>query len=351
MRKLFLIASALWVLFISSSVYAVRVTTLYQAEIPVSSQSAQEKTHAIQDGLVRVLIKVSGNKQILEKYPALKASLSQADSLVQEYKYTSITGAAKSESNLLSLHFDPDGVNRLLREAGAPIWEANRPLILVWLAYQGLNHPVDIVDSAKGLIQTQLKQSTGQRGLAVILPMMDMQDINTVTVNDVINKSLPTLQQAAARYDSNAMLVGHLSQNNIDIESEWTLVLGADKWEWDVRGKSLQEVLNGLANNIADTLASRYATVVTDAVQTQLSLKVAGVKQQNDLLQLIKYLQHLTSVADVQLASVAGSDVVLNVNLRGSKQAFIQVLAMGKKLIPAQDTPSDGMAYQWMHEE
>jgi hypothetical protein len=349
MRSFFLIATAFMLILLSPLALAVRVSSIYQAEIPVASQSPQEKAQAIQEGLARVLIKVSGNSQVLASYPTLKPALNHADVLAQQFNYKSPANAPKDAPYLLTIHFDPEGVNRLLRDAGSPIWGRSRPLILAWLAFEGPGHPADLVDSSPSDVQKALKHNAEQRGLPIILPTMDVADLNQVTASAVTGKSIAMLQQAAKRYAPKAILVGNINQPKAGLESQWLLVMGKEQWNWNIKGASLQEIFASVVNNVADTLAGKYGAVLSEAAQSEVVLKIAGVKQQTDLMSLMKYLQHLTVVADVQLTSITGSDIVLSVSLRGSKPGFMQALTLGKKLEALNNSDAqDALNYRWL---
>lgn len=349
MRNLSIVVITALLLMASPLALAVRVHSIYQAEVPVASRSAEVKAKAVQEGLAQVFVKVSGNSHIVENTPSLKSSLEHADKLAQEYSYSSPTNMDKATPYLLTIRFDVEAVNRLLKGASVPVWGQNRPLILVLLAYEGPGHPVDLVDSSTNVQQVTLKKSAKLRGVPVILPVMDVADLADLSVDDVVNQSITPLQKAAQRYASNAILIGHVTEADANYSSKWQLVLGDDKWSWNVDGKSLQEVTNGVINNVADTLAGRYSIVMSDAVQSQLTLKITGIKEQSELLQLMKYLQHLSPVADVQLKTVAGEDVTLDVSLRGNKQSFIQAVSLGKNMEPVTgNSEPDTLLYKWI---
>jgi hypothetical protein len=350
MRNLTVLTVSLLLMLLSPWVWAVRVHSIYQAQVPVASQTPQKRSEAAKVGLAQVLAKVSGNTDILENKPSLKASLDKADTWIQEYSYATPPNPPKDLPYVLTIHFDPDAINRLLREAGSPIWGQNRPLVLVWLVVDGTNRSGDIVDSnTSGDVQTVLKHYAKQRGLPLIFPVMDVTDMSQVAANDIITKSLPKLQNAAKRYASDALLVGRVTQSDGGFTSQWQLVSSADQSNWDISGSSLDQVFSSVVNNVSDVFAKHYAMLTTDAVQSQLTLKVTGVKQQADLVQLMKYVQHLTPVADVELKSVLGDEILLDVNLRGSKQSFIQSLGLSKTLEPVPNTNTEGdtLVYQW----
>ena len=350
MRRLFGWTIVLLLLSVSTTSFAVRVHSIYQDEVPVATQSKSDKLKAEQDALADVFVKVSGNSHVLDSNPNLKANLTRADTFVQEFSYTSPTDAPKATPYTLFVRFDADAINRLLREAGTPTWGQNRPLILVWLALQNAGQTsADIVDSTTDT-EKILRQSAKQRGLPMIFPMMDVTDMSLVSVSDITSKSVTNLQQASQRYASNALLIGNITQGKTEIKSHWQLVLGTDSWSWDVSGKTMAEVFSSIVDNAADALAKRYSTVTSAAIQSELTLNISGVKQHADLLALMKYLQRLTPVSDVQLRSVSGSDIVLDLNLRGSRESFIQAASISKNLLPvsAANLADGSLEYKWI---
>jgi hypothetical protein len=353
MRTLTKLSSIVFLLLVSTRLFAVEVPSIYQVEVPVVSRAANVRTEAIKTALEQVLIKVSGNSHILDTYPRLKTKLAQADDLVQEFAYVTPAQATTLQPFSLSVHFDPEGVDKLLQEAGSSEWGQSRPMLVVWIAYEGLNHPSEVVSSSENPIQNVFQVSAQKRGLPVIFPVMDVTELIQVTTADVMNKNLSVLQPASQRYTGNAILMGNLSQNPTGYASDWQLVMGTDQWTFTQTGKNLSDVFSGLINQISDTLAKRYAAVVTTNVQAKLTLKVSNLKQQTDLAVLMKYLQQVTAVSDVQLQSVDGDKAILNVNLHGTQAAFTQALALGSNLVPVpvsgpqNASQSTTLQYKW----
>lgn len=323
---------------------AVRVNSIYSAEMPVATQTIQEKNRVLPLELGQVLIKVSGNSHILDN-PKIKMALPQAESLLQDFSY--VASSQKEASYLLKIHFDPEGVNHLLRDAGVPLWGAERPLILGWVEYEIPDHVAEIIgaDSSNPL-RLSLKQEAERRGLPFILPMMDITDLNQITVNDIVTMHFDPLLNAAKRYASDAILVIRLFSLTTGFSSQATLVVGNDKWGWHIIGKNSQDVIAALMDNVADTLAKRFSVVMTDTVQHKIILKINSVKQQDDLKQMMQYLQHLTMVTDVQLVQITGDTVLLNVNLRTNSQSFKQMLEADHHMTPISSTDAI-LTYQW----
>lgn len=350
MRSVIYWILALLLTMASSHLYAVQVHSIYQAEVPVATQSDDDKLQAEQDALAEVLVKISGNSHILENNPNLSSNLKNADNFVEDYSYSTPAGAPKSAKYLLFVRFDAESVNQLLHETGAPVWGLYRPLVLVWLALQTPNHAAEVVDPSTSDIPTLLKKTAKHRGLPIIFPMMDVTDLTQVSANDISDQAILRLQQASARYTSNAILVGKITQNTNLFSSHWQLVLDKDRWNWDITGKSLQDVMTAIVANVTDTFATRYGVLMSNTVQSQLTMIVTGVRQPQDLVQLMKYIQHVQSVTTVQLKNIADDEVTLDVGLSGKIDTFAQALILGKKLQPIFSAhPVEGsVAYKWI---
>lgn len=321
---------------IATAALAAKVDFLYQGQVPVTSQSQAEQNRALPLALLQVLAKVSGNSPLL-KDAQITARLGDVKKLVQQVGY--------AKPNVLSVEFDPNGVNELLRNLKIPIWGQNRPLILAWVTLEVPQHSAEIINSDSSNEIVPLLKNTAERyGLPLLFPLMDMTDINQVSVHDISTMSLPVLTSAAKRYASDSLLIGRILQGPTGFTTQWRLVLNDNQWNWNFSGKSLNEIFPLLMENITNTLAARFAVVTSNAVQTELTLRITGITQQTDFAGLIHYLEHLTPVANVNVQRIAGNDVILNVSLRGTPQAFLQLLSLGKKLTLLN---ADQKVYQW----
>ena len=164
-----LIRRALLLLFClvpTASVWAVSVNGLYDATVPVPSTSSSDRPAAFSAALGLVMQRVAGSADILQQ-PGIVAELKDAGQLVQSYRYETVpapqvtTGDGSTASPpaavppamptngttsgspaqtpapqalQMVVSFGPVGVNKALASAGASVWGANRPQIVVWAA-------------------------------------------------------------------------------------------------------------------------------------------------------------------------------------------------------------------------
>ena len=110
-------------LLVPISSHAEMVRDLYEAQVPVSSQSAQALERASREALSDVLVKVSGSVEVLAN-PTIAAAIRDARKQVQQYSYNK--GEGPGSELTARFEFDSSWVTRLVTEAGAPLWTANR---------------------------------------------------------------------------------------------------------------------------------------------------------------------------------------------------------------------------------
>src|SRR6185312_5643667 len=99
------------------------------------------------------------------------------------------------------------------------------------------NHPAEIIGAdSENLLPILFKQIANKRGIPVIFPAMDVEDIAQVSVNDIVTAAVPKLVNAAKRYASDAILFGRIVQTMNGYDTQWKLVMGNDQWGWNITG-------------------------------------------------------------------------------------------------------------------
>lgn len=346
MKKAWIITFCCGFLFTTSTTYAFKVNSLYQAKIAVNTQSKTEEQNAEQLALAEVLIKITGNSHVLDN-PQLKTALSTSEKLVQEFGYIKATDP--SRPYLLEIAFDKQGVDHLLRSAAIPIWGQNRPLISSWIAFIDKNRPAEVLtDKTMNTLTALLKHHAELRGLPIVFPTMDTTDLSNVSLNDIITMTTPPLLEAAKRYRSDGILIGEVSQTPDGLQSQWKLLAGKDQWTFTITEKTANDIAAAIIDQITSALSTHYAVLTSNNIQKNIILKVMGINQHADFTQLVRYLHHLTPVVDVGIVRITGNEVLLSLSLRSTQQSFVQVIALGSKLTPINDiVDTSQLVYQW----
>lgn len=333
MKNALLHGLILFLTFLGNIAFAVKVDSLYTGEIAVQSQAPEERRKATQMALAQVLIKVSGKKQILDN-PRVKQHLTKASSLARQFGYT-----RHNTHYLLQVQFDIDGVNQCLQDANAPIWGQNRPLILGWINDESIKLPEAADPQIPNTVNDLVKIAMEKRGIPLAYP--------TPTTS---SPDITELNNLGKRQKTDALLIGHISKNADMLNSQWKLTLNKDQWEWNIVGNTLNDIIPVLVDHVAATLSDHFAVVTSSHIQKNIFLKVTGIKHQSDFTQLIRYLNHLTPVANVSISNINGTNVLLNVSLRSTEESFLQAVSLGQKLsITPQDPSISPLIFHWNH--
>jgi hypothetical protein len=236
---------------------AVTVSSLYQAEIPVASQTEDQKQQAVEQGLLQVLIKLTGNPQISSN-AVIRKALAKADYFVQEYSY--LAPLPDASEYLIQIRYETDDINRLLKKAGLAYWGENRPLLLVWLAVSdaGQDNTEIIANEAPGEEYSLMNQQSKKYGIPLIFPMMDMGDMNKVSASDVNDMTLTALTDASRRYSPDALLIGSLQKSKSGLQGKWLLLLNGNTLNWTINDKTTEGEMSALMNLVSQTLAKKW---------------------------------------------------------------------------------------------
>lgn len=202
-------------------------STLHEVNVvavAVDDQSASARRSALNAAFRQVVLKMSGdrtkyNSRLLRNYAAneyLKAYQYEMNNSQLEYVAT----------------FDTAKLQQLLRLLALPIWEARRPDSILWLS-------VDVKDAQNDHIlseseETQLTEvidtTSLQRGIDIVLPLMDIEDRTAVTGYDVEGRFMTPVLLASQRYAINHVIVARV-RNTPEYNAE----------ELEQRIKALQE--------------------------------------------------------------------------------------------------------------
>jgi len=104
---------------------------LYAAEVPLQVRDQRAVDAAFGEALERVLLRVTGRRDVAED-PQTAALRDQARALVEQWSYT---------RQGLWARFDAIALERELRALGLPVWGAERPLVLAWIALDDDQRP------------------------------------------------------------------------------------------------------------------------------------------------------------------------------------------------------------------
>lgn len=316
---------------------AANVTNLYEAQVVLPDTDKESEQKAREQALEQVLIKVSGQSAIIQN-EVIRKAVENNTPYVSQFGYGNHQG-----QQTLELTFDRRQIRNLLTQANATLWDAQRPSVLVWVVEEANRDRSIIWDQSGNVIQPQLKQAADMRGVPVMMPIGDFEDITAINIPDLWGGFVQPIADASMRYQPDAVLVARVRQQQGEtVQLAWHLF--TDKPENLVSSQvapdegrtsgSSELAVTEMMNQVADLLAAKYAVQLGGASDGKFAIRVDNIQTTEDFFILERLLTDMTSVATVNASKVHGNKVVFDVNLLSSEAAFKRELSRDNRLVP-----------------
>ena len=348
------------------------VPWLYDIEVPVSSQSAVERQRAARTALAQLLTRLTGLRE-LPPHPAVSDALRLPTQFYSRFEFaerplTQVDDDAEATreaaETVLVVSFDPVSVLDLLRDAELPIWAADRPTILLWLALEDHGERSIASVTATPELAAALAERARKRGLQVTLPLMDLQDMH-LSPTDILGGFLEAIHAASARYAPDMLLVGRASKGSDGRwRSDWQLqtwrtarpvdlYIGAGAnmipggvafdERFDHQAETAWAAAHEALDSAADTLAARFA--VRGDLHA-IAVTVSGGQTVRGYASLLRYLNSREYIERVEVAAVRPDAVLLRLHSRSSVDQLRELLPMGGSMRAAPATGGT-LGFSW----
>ena len=331
---------------------AVKVPGLYEAQTMVGSQSGEDRIAAVRACLGKVLVKLTGLHDV-SRETALQPILDAAERFVQQYRYHELqAGTVALPAVFAAPHwrftvkFDEEDLNRSLRELGIPVWDKERPSILLWFALERAQGRLFVEAGNNPELLALIHELAQQRGVPILLPLLDLDEQARISPGDVWLDFSEQIMAASARYNADVILTTSVnspvpgiwegrwrSYDDDGLEHEWTT-------ETDLLEAALEEGFHGFV----DTLAGEFLRSASYTPVGDILITVSAIDSIEHYARLLDYLGSLNSVSHIHVKEVRVGEVVLALTAHGGEQTLMQTLSLGRTLKPVED--ADGYFYR-----
>ncbi|UTW13565.1 DUF2066 domain-containing protein [Marinobacterium rhizophilum] len=347
LRQTFACVALLWAI----SAGAVAVPDLYRAEINASATEIQPSERQVSEGLAQVLIKLSGDTEVADRegYPLL---LDQAQELLLEYAYQSTADGGRQ----LRLDYDGARLDALLRELGIPGPGAQRPALLLWLVHKEAGAGEDYIAADHPAMQALMAQAQ-RRGLALQLPLLDLQDLQNLPPEQLWRQAADAVRRASRRYAPEAVLAGRVWYEGGYWFSEFEF--SGERWEAQrfAPAGELDAQMMDVVDTVADRLLESAAPAPLQYRPQGLVLQVEGINSQGDYLALVERLRAIDGVTAVFPQLLSRERLRLHVQLDSSVERLQEALRLDSQLEPvgrsvgAESGDESLLQYRWQSRE
>lgn len=333
-------------------VHAIKVPGLYEAEVVVVNQSSEDRIAAIRACLSRVLVKLTGERDV-SGITELQPILDQAGNFVQQYRYREMQTETSDSGGVplpiqwrLAVKFDEVNLNKSLRASGIPVWGRERPSILMWLALEQANRrsfaDADSVPELVGLVH----DLADLRGVSILFPLQDLDDKRHIQPGDVWLGFHEPVLAASGRYNTDVILTASVNSPVPGIwEGRWRSY-GADglNHEWTTETDLLEVALEEGFNGFVDILAAEFVRTGNYTMLGDIEITVGDVNSVEQYARLINYLKSLSSISEVHVMEVRTGEVKLALTAHGGEPVVVQTIGLGRTLKPVETL--DGHYYR-----
>ena len=348
------------------SAVAAPLPWLYDVDVAVQGRTADARLAVSGAALAEVLSRVSGLAHV-PRNARVREALDRPEAYYSRFVFL-----ANGE---LRIHFAPGAILKLMDEARLPVWSASRPHATVWLMVEqgGVRRIVD----GEHPLAAALTVRARQRGLALNLPLMDLEDRMRVRPAVVRGRLYSRLDEASRRYGADVILAGQVQERACVSESPADngpeIPSGTDSADVAMETPpscgsaggvfypvSLQAWMDGeefatefavsdiaqaglkTADFLADELAGRFAVLARQP--NRISLTITGIDSPIGYGRLLGYLDDLEFVSAVEVAAVEAGGLEITLHTRAGFGQLVELFESDGRIRP---DPADGTVLVW----
>lgn len=329
------IGLCLFFLMFAQQAWSQTTTSLFSATVPLEQNNAEAREAAFKDALAKVLVKITGRRDAIQD-PTVVELVESAPRLVQGFKNVTV-----DEVPSVQVSFDPTALERMVSNAGLPVWSRERPKVLMWLAVDNREGQRFILseDSSGEEIEEEVEQITlaieqaaEERGLPLLLPLYDAEDQNVLSFADIWGGFGDPVTEASARYAPDAILIGRARPRGRAWEVRWMLRDNAGQQSW----------VSGFADGVhqaADRFAQAFSVIAVEGAATMIVENIASF---SDYGRVLRHIQNLSVVEQVDLQIAARETLEFALVLKGDVAVLQRALDLGGVLTPVStELPSE----------
>lgn len=320
---------------------AAPVADLYEAHVPVPDQSETAREQALKTGLAKVLVKVTGNSQVLLN-PQLDSATAEARRYVTEYGYVGYLdplatktedGAPAREGMAINIRYSEPAIDQLLRRYQLQIWPAERPMLLVWILVDDPVAGKQFVSSEHyPEVDAVLGQLMSDRGVPLLRPMFDLSDSQMLSEEQAWAFDPARLTAVAERYDVDSWLVLRAYRNTTgQWRGAWLLNVEGDDSLHSLAADSLPKLVAGMVPAAVDKLASRYSYVPGNAAG-ELVILLENINDYRAYREATGFIESLELVRALAVDYVDADRVGLHLSVEGEDALLLDMLRRDRRI-------------------
>lgn len=316
---------------------------LLAARVPIVDQSVGARDEALKVAITQVLVQLTGRADIAHA-TSIGELIGSPQPYLQQYHYEH-GGDGRLE---LIARFDEQSLRRALARHGIPIWQADRPPVLVWFAFDSSDEQELINEDTGQQPREALRMAAAKLGIPVIFPLLDLQDRQRVRYSDVVGGFSEPVLAASQRYSTELVLMLRVAEARAGWNSRWVLYRDGADTSWESKGASFEQMLADGVQALAASLRHNYTLLPDLSASTQMRIRIEGVGSLEQYAAVESLLTDLLGVTALRLSGAGPDWVRMQLTLNVAPSLVQRELGRSSRLksaaLPALTAPGGGAA-------
>ena len=301
-----------------------QTTNLYRILVPVDDQSADSRNSGIDQAFSNMLIKLSGDSQIMQS-ALLQPFLTDPKAFLDSVGFSQMDTASLDSQSVMALDvkFDRKFVDKLLKQAQVPIVSTPRPNFLVWLMVDDLEHGRRVIHESLAQqaqpeeplteVLSALDQAMQGRSVSYFFPSYDLEDQLSVSANEAWALRADRLNSASQRYAADGWFAIRIFKaSDGKVRGAWAYQqMGKRKMD-DFQGESLFGLMASSVDYVLDTMLKSH-TYVPQLETNRLLAQIDGIESFANYQSAEAQLEKLEMVESLHLYSVNKDELVVSI--------------------------------------
>ena len=330
-------------LFLSSQSLSLQVRGLYSETVIIQNDGDSERFGAYSEALRAVLVKLTGSENAIRE-PMLIRALESAGDYVEAVSYgtesemLSNTSNAEFESRsnqrVLEINFSRSLVDTLLLDAGIPIFDSNRPSVLLWMVIQESNGERNLITpELYPKIISHFESFSKRRGIPFIYPLLDFEDQKALNKDKLWELDPVIIEGASKRYGPDSVLAGRLQITpSADLVGLWRFFFQNSVQSFDGLDTRIESYLSAALNKVTTRLVNYFAINPLSNDIASATLRVDGISDLEEYSLLLDYLNTLGLLDAFVLSGMEGERLEFRVEARGDLEQLEGLIALDRDL-------------------
>jgi hypothetical protein len=215
-------------------------------------------------------------------------------------------------------------------------------------------------------IPTLVKHLAQERGLPISLPIMDLEELANISVEDLWTPSITGVRQASQRYGAQVILIGRMVHHSDRWESNWQLLSQDEQAPtWQIQGNTIEELVTQGITQTTQYLIGHYAMTKSPVnnlqmntdqnVERSIFIGIDNIQSGPDFIKVQEYLNNVDQIGGVSVHHIAGNTAVFEIKPKiQNKEQLEKAIVMEQHLVAIsgseslQSSPPIDLAFRWV---